>query len=907
MRAARHGVPARLHHETPVGRDHSEVRAAAVEQIVGGAAKLARLHARQTQRRHPEPAEFPHVLRGAAAHLRLRQLTAQRRHLSVQVAQLPLQAREALREARRVRVERQREVRERRELLTDVRGGRLAREGLHAPHARREALLRDDHEGADLARALHVRAAAQLTARHDVILEGHAALHAHDAHRVAVLLPEQRHRAGRAGLVEAHVRVRHGEVRLHPAVHEALHLADLLGRQGGAVREVEAQPIRGHQRARLTHARAQHRAQRGVQQVRGRVVPLRREALREVHDAAHRRADRQLALLDGEVVQEETLRALAGVTDEAAPALPLQPAAIADLAAALRVEGRPVEDHLRRAARREPRQRLSALHDGQHAALRHEVLVPDEVRRAVRPRDLVEGLLHVPEQLALAVLAARARPLLLLLQRPVEARLVHADAVLLRDLPREVQREAVRVVQREGLRAGQHLALLDLREDRLQAGRAALQRRQEARLLRADRGLHLRLTLAQLGVRAAHALHHEPHEGVQHRLAQAQQVRVTARAAQDLADHVAAPRVAERHAVRDRHADAAHVLRDDAVRQARHALVGLPGELRDTRHERQEHVVGVEVRDVLQHARDALQPHARVDVLVRQVREDPAVLTVVLREHEVPDLQEARRLARLLIVGPGVAAEVRAAIVEDLRARAARTVGTLGGRVGGPEVLVRVEAQDALLGQAALPRPDVEGLLIVLVDRDVQLRGVQREPLGARQELPREEDRVTLEVVAEAEIAQHLQQAAVPQRPADVLDVVHAQALLRRRDALSLALVPGEARGGPEELRLEGLHARHGEQRGRVGRDQAVRGQAQVPLALEEGQVLLADLGGGEGGRHSASIPGVRPGLRSARGSRAARRSAGTWARAPAGAARPAGPAGPHLRRRGRPRRSRPA
>jgi hypothetical protein len=55
-------------------------------------------------------------------------------------------------------------------------------------------------------------------------------------------------------------------------VHPGLDQAELLGRDGLEVGEVEAQAIRCHQRALLLHVGAQHFAQGGVQQVGGGVV-----------------------------------------------------------------------------------------------------------------------------------------------------------------------------------------------------------------------------------------------------------------------------------------------------------------------------------------------------------------------------------------------------------------------------------------------------------------------------------------------------------------------------------------------------------------------------------------------------------------------------------------------------------
>ena len=66
-----------------------------------------------------------------------------------------------------------------------------------------------------------------------------------------------------------------GVLRHDLAGDEAFDLGDLLARERGEVHEVEPQAVRRHQRARLLHVRAEHLAQRRVQQVGGRVIAAR--------------------------------------------------------------------------------------------------------------------------------------------------------------------------------------------------------------------------------------------------------------------------------------------------------------------------------------------------------------------------------------------------------------------------------------------------------------------------------------------------------------------------------------------------------------------------------------------------------------------------------------------------------
>ena len=97
-----------------------------------------------------------------------------------------------------------------------------------------------------------------------------------------------------------------------------------------------------------------------------------------------------------------------------------------------------------------------------------------------------------------------------------------------------------------------------------------------------------------------------------------------------------------------------------------------------------------------------------------------------------------------------------------------------------------------------------------------------------RQELPRPVDRLALEVVAEAEIPQHLEERLVERRPADVFDVAGAQAFLAGRRSLEVGIAQ------PHELFLELVHAGRGEQDGRVVGHQHVAGAADTALGHEE-------------------------------------------------------------------------
>lgn len=202
---------------------------------------------------------------------------------------------------------------------------------------------------------------------------------------------------------------------------------------------------------------------------------------------------------------------------------------------------------------------------------------------------------------------------------------------------------------------------------------------------------------------------------------------------------------------------------------------------------------------------------------------------LVLHEDQVPDLHVA------LVVDGRAAfdAELGAPVVVDLRARAT------GSRdAHGPEVVLLAQALDALGGNADLVAPDLLGLVVVEVDRDPELLGVEAVAAvldGVGQRLPGELDGAFLEVVPEGEVAAHLEEGAVAGGLADLFDV-------RRTDAL---LHAGDARRGrldlAEEVRLEGDHARGDQQQSRVVRDERRRRHGGVTALLEEAQPAAAN------------------------------------------------------------------
>ena len=243
---------------------------------------------------------------------------------------------------------------------------------------------------------------------------------------------------------------------------------------------------------------------------------------------------------------------------------------------------------------------------------------------------------------------------------------------------------------------------------------------------------------------------------------------------------------------------------------------------------------------VLQHGGQALHAHAGVDAGLRQLVHDARFVAVELHEHQVPDFDEA---VAVFVGRAGRAARnVGAVVVEDLGARAARAgVGHLPEIVGGvARTLVVADADDALVRHADFVGPDVVGFVVFDVDGDGQLVGRQAVDLG--QQFPGVVDGIALEVVAEAEVAQHFEEGVVARGVADVFQVVvlaaGAHAALHRGGARVRTAV------GADEHVLELHHAAVGQQQGRiVARHQRAGTDNRVALGFEEFEEFVADFG----------------------------------------------------------------
>ena len=376
-------------------------------------------------------------------------------------------------------------------------------------------------------------------------------------------------------------------------------------------------------------------------------------------------------------------------------------------------------------------------------------------------------------------------------------------------------------------------------------GLAGAQRLAEALLLAVDHVAHVAVVADQVRVGLGHHLDHRVDHAAHHGLLDAQQVGVAHGPADDAPQHIAAVLVGGEHPVADQQGRGTGMVGEDAERHV--AGLGLAqlgaGEALG-RVEQEDELVGLPHRvDPLEHGHGALQAQAGVDRGLGQRDLGAVGGALELHEHQVPDLD----VALLAAVGGAAPGTVLGALVpEDLRARPARA------HVGHTPVVVLAQPLDPLGGHADLVAPYGLGLVVAEVHRHPQPLGVEAEHAG--HELPGPGAGVGLEVVAEAEVAEHLEEGQVAGGAPDLVEVVVLAAGPH-------AFLDGH---GPRErglllageVRLERHHPGHREQQRGVVGDQAGRRMVGVAPLDEEVDEGLADLGRGHR-LHVASVPVV--------------------------------------------------
>ena len=561
--------------------------------------------------------------------------------------------------------------------------------------------------------------------------------------------------------------------------------------------EVEAQSRRRILRTGLCRILRDDVAQARVHHVRGRVGTSNRQTALAINLGVCLLAHRYAALGESAAVNAQaTDRCLHIVNLNNATASETDRTVVGQLATHFGVEGRAIEDHLDLRGCACSGCRNTVNEQRFDSGLGGLLRVAQESRAAThRLLDVVEDAdISVSSLLRTGVGACA---FLLLGHEAAEALLVDGHALFGSHLEGQVNRESVGVVQRERRSAGNNggsLRLLRTGNRGVQDRRTGAQRATESVFLRVG-DLRDRLPVGlELGVGRLHRVLGSGEEGWHGCLVDAQQAHGANSTTDQTTQHVAAAIVTGTHAIADQHERGTHVVGHDThahviviggtglgTRSAQTVALAthLHGSVDDG-----EHLVDlVHVGLVLHDEGQTFEACARINRLLVELAQQRVVLTRpltahVLVEDQVPDLKVAVA-TRVNSAAHGLGTVLGAAIIVPLR------TGAGGTRLAGvPEVFLTRQAHDVLGIHADLLGQDVEGFLVLVPQRHpeaITVEAVHALVARTRQQLPGVVDRAFLEVVAEREVAVHLEERAVTRRLTDVIDVVRANTLLHRR------------------------------------------------------------------------------------------------------------------------------
>ena len=616
------------------------------------------------------------------------------------------------------------------------------------------------------------------------------AAHVDHTDHIAVLLAEQGSCPQLLGLLNGHLPGDNGVALQDGILDDGIDLGQLLGGNGGVVGKVEAQVVRLHQRTGLMHVVAQDAAQSLLQQVRGRVGP--HNGLPAIHIDGG--AD-NVVYMDGPPVQLAVVQVLAALVllniGHLEPALSQHDdAGIGHLAAHFGIEGSLVQHQNAGLAAGNGTGHLVSLADGQDLGLAVKAVIAHKLGGGVVQAQIDAGPGQVPQ-----CLPGLSCPGLLLLHQLLKSGLIQGHVFVSHHLQGQVDGEAVGIVELEGIGAGElGLSLgLVLCQHIGKDLHAAVNGPGKVLLFHLHHLGDVAAALPQVGVVVLvlvdHGLHHLVQEGMVH----AQELAVTGSPAKQTAEHIAPALVAGQDTVSDHEGRGPDVVGNDPQGHVHlDALaIACAGDLRDLVGNVHNGVHIEEAVHILAHNGQTLQAHAGVDVLVGKLRVVALAIVIELGEHVVPDFHIPVAVAAHGAAGLS-AAVLLAAVVVDL------TAGAAGAGAVLPEVVLLAEAEDPVGRNTHFLVPDIEGLVIIHIDGRIQPVLVQAHHLG--QEFPAPVDGFPLEIVAEGEVAQHLEIGAVAGGLADIFNVAGTDALLAGADPVT---------GGLHLAGEVGLHRRH--------------------------------------------------------------------------------------------------
>ena len=642
------------------------------------------------------------------------------------------------------------------------------RHRLNTANTCRHGGLGHDLKQTDLARIRAMRTAAKL---------GGEVSHLDHTNDLAVLLAKQRHSAVLLCGLKVGLHSINADCGKNVRVDQGLDLGDLLCTHRREMRKVKAANAFVYVRACLLHVVTKHRTKRRLKQVRRRVIASNGATANVGNIRHHRVANRKAAVDHGAKVNINTVGFL-GVVNVEKLALSVHGALVADLTAALAVEGGAIKNDGAVALGHRLHRRI-VCKNCKNLGLGAILGITRKFGFGKICQKPLGGLAPAAD-----VGSRLTRTGLLLLHQLVDGILIDMKMALLCDLTGEIDGESKGIVKLEYLlaRDGVSLAVDRTANEVGKDRKTCVNGRIKALLLHGEHLLNIVSLGLKLGICATALANGNPHHVQKEGVVNAEKLTVTASAANDTAKHVAASLVGGDHAVRDHKHGATNMVRNDTDRNVVLGIgsVGLAGNAANGINHLADRIDLKHIVHALHDAGETLKTHTRIDVLLYKLGIVAVSVVVKLRENVVPDLHVTIALTAGLAVRRATAV-LFTAVKVDLRA------GTAGTCAVFPEVVGLAKSYDMLLGNADDVTPQRIRLLVLLVDRGPKkvLGNFKR----LRQKLPCPRNSLVLEVIAKGEVAKHLKEGAVTRSKPDAVKVGGTDTLLAGRHAAAWRLL----------------------------------------------------------------------------------------------------------------------
>ncbi len=604
-------------------------------------------------------------------------------------------------------------------------------------------------------------------------------------------------------------------------VNDVFDLANLFCSHRAGVNKVKAGTIAVNHRASLLNVLTEHFTQRLVHQVRHRVVSGCRFSVFFINFGAEKITDFDTAFGDIAHMTKHIRFDLEGVVNFQNSCIVFKDALVAHLTAAFSVERSFVKDNNNFISGICVFHRLAVFVDCFYTTgVNREGFVAEEFRRAPF---IFKALSHLE-------FTGRSGFFTLFFHRRVKAFEVNRHASFTADVRSQVNREAIGVVKLKRDIASENLGSVS--KSFVKNIKTLGKRLGEANFFLTQDFFDMRITGFRILI--AHFFGDRFNQLAEEEITGAKFEAVTHTAASNTAKHVAAAFIAGKNSVSNDKGTSTNVVSNDFDRRRIRIDVFTArffNRLNHRTHQVLEKVNVIVGMNMLQNRRNTLKSHAGINARTGQRMHFAFFITIELHEHEVPNFNVT--VAVFVGASRRTSGDILTVVVENFRARAAWTCVAHHPEVVGSvtSAFVVADTNDSFSRNADFLVPNVIGFIVFRVHGDPKL--FRRKHKVLCQQLPCVLNRIALEIITKAEIAEHFKESMVTGGIADVFQVIMfsacANTLLTGRRTFVGTLVKSK------ENILELVHTGIREEQSRIisGNNRA-GGNNRMPLGLHK-------------------------------------------------------------------------